>query len=144
MDLRLLIEEAISRARGANAVDKDGREGDDEENESRKEDAAALASVSERVRAASGRAPRPRAPSRRSRGLTTAPRRMRSSRGRCSLGGADAQVGARRNARTTACSPSSSIGRIASYAAWYEMFPRSQASVPGRSGTFKDCERRLS
>lgn len=31
----------------------------------------------------------------------------------------------------------------ARYGAWYEMFPRSQGTVPGRSGTFKDCERRL-
>jgi starch synthase (maltosyl-transferring) len=28
-------------------------------------------------------------------------------------------------------------------AAWYEMFPRSQASVPGRHGTFADAERSL-
>ena len=27
--------------------------------------------------------------------------------------------------------------------AWYGMFPRSQGSVPGRSATFQDCERRL-
>jgi len=27
--------------------------------------------------------------------------------------------------------------------AWYEMFPRSCSSKPGRHGTFKDCERRL-
>jgi len=31
----------------------------------------------------------------------------------------------------------------ARYGAWYEMFPRSQGTVAGRSGTFKDCERRL-
>jgi starch synthase (maltosyl-transferring) len=31
----------------------------------------------------------------------------------------------------------------ARYAAWYEMFPRSQGTVPGKSATFKDCERRL-
>jgi starch synthase (maltosyl-transferring) len=31
----------------------------------------------------------------------------------------------------------------ARYGAWYEMFPRSQGVVAGRSGTFKDCERRL-
>ena len=29
-------------------------------------------------------------------------------------------------------------------AAWYEMFPRSQGTTPGKSATFKDCERRLS
>lgn len=28
-------------------------------------------------------------------------------------------------------------------AAWYEMFPRSQGTVPGKSGTFADCEVRL-
>jgi starch synthase (maltosyl-transferring) len=28
--------------------------------------------------------------------------------------------------------------------AWYEMFPRSCATEPGKHGTFKDCERRLS
>jgi starch synthase (maltosyl-transferring) len=32
----------------------------------------------------------------------------------------------------------------ARFAAWYEMFPRSQGTVPGKSATFKDCERRLS
>ena len=32
----------------------------------------------------------------------------------------------------------------ASFAAWYEMFPRSQAAVPGRHGTFADAERQLS
>jgi starch synthase (maltosyl-transferring) len=33
--------------------------------------------------------------------------------------------------------------REAEYAAWYEFFPRSQGSVPGRSATFDDCIRRL-
>ncbi len=32
---------------------------------------------------------------------------------------------------------------IARFAAWYEMFPRSQGKVPGRHGTFKDCIDRL-
>ncbi|MBX8635325.1 MAG: DUF3416 domain-containing protein [Thermoplasmata archaeon] len=32
---------------------------------------------------------------------------------------------------------------IAGFASWYELFPRSQGTVPGRSGTFADCERRL-
>ena len=31
----------------------------------------------------------------------------------------------------------------ARYAAWYEMFPRSQGTVPGKSATFKDCAARL-
>jgi starch synthase (maltosyl-transferring) len=31
----------------------------------------------------------------------------------------------------------------ARFAAWYEMFPRSQATEPGRAGTFADAERRL-
>ena len=31
----------------------------------------------------------------------------------------------------------------ARYAAWYEMFPRSQGSVPGQSASFRDCEARL-
>jgi len=31
----------------------------------------------------------------------------------------------------------------AGYGAWYEMFPRSASPVPGRHGTFKDCEARL-
>lgn len=31
----------------------------------------------------------------------------------------------------------------ARYAAWYEMFPRSQGTVEGKSATFKDCEARL-
>jgi starch synthase (maltosyl-transferring) len=31
----------------------------------------------------------------------------------------------------------------ARFAAWYEMFPRSQGTVPGRSATFDDCIRRL-
>ncbi|MEA2626199.1 MAG: hypothetical protein QOD06_2244 [Candidatus Binatota bacterium] len=31
----------------------------------------------------------------------------------------------------------------ARFAAWYEMFPRSQAGVPGRHGTFADAARRL-
>lgn len=31
----------------------------------------------------------------------------------------------------------------ARYGAWYEMVPRSQAKVPGRHGTFKDCIERL-
>jgi starch synthase (maltosyl-transferring) len=31
----------------------------------------------------------------------------------------------------------------ARFAAWYEMFPRSQSAVPGRHGTFADAERRL-
>jgi starch synthase (maltosyl-transferring) len=31
----------------------------------------------------------------------------------------------------------------ASFAAWYELFPRSQASQPGRHGNFADVERRL-
>lgn len=34
-----------------------------------------------------------------------------------------------------------SVGRErASFSAWYEMFPRSCAPVPGHHGTFKDCE----
>ncbi|MEW6386213.1 MAG: alpha-1,4-glucan--maltose-1-phosphate maltosyltransferase [Thermodesulfobacteriota bacterium] len=32
---------------------------------------------------------------------------------------------------------------LARFSAWYEMFPRSCASEPGRHGTFKDCEARL-
>ncbi len=32
----------------------------------------------------------------------------------------------------------------ARFSAWYEMFPRSCAPEPGRHGTFKDCEARLS
>lgn len=32
---------------------------------------------------------------------------------------------------------------IAGFASWYELFPRSQSAVPGRSGTFADCEARL-
>jgi starch synthase (maltosyl-transferring) len=32
----------------------------------------------------------------------------------------------------------------ARFSTWYEMFPRSCASEPGRHGTFKDCESRLS
>ncbi|HET7271049.1 MAG TPA: alpha-1,4-glucan--maltose-1-phosphate maltosyltransferase, partial [Rubrobacter sp.] len=31
----------------------------------------------------------------------------------------------------------------ARYGAWYEMFPRSQGTVPGRSATFREAERRL-
>jgi len=31
----------------------------------------------------------------------------------------------------------------ARFAAWYELFPRSQGRVPGRHGTFRDTERRL-
>jgi len=31
----------------------------------------------------------------------------------------------------------------AAFAAWYEMFPRSQGTTPGRSATFDDCIRRL-
>jgi len=31
----------------------------------------------------------------------------------------------------------------ARFSSWYEMFPRSTASEPGRHGTFADCERRL-
>lgn len=31
----------------------------------------------------------------------------------------------------------------ARYAAWYEMFPRSQGREPGKSGTFEDCTNRL-
>ncbi len=31
----------------------------------------------------------------------------------------------------------------ARFGAWYEMFPRSAASAPGKHGTFKDCIRRL-
>jgi starch synthase (maltosyl-transferring) len=31
----------------------------------------------------------------------------------------------------------------ARFSAWYEMFPRSCATVPGQYGTFKDCEARL-
>jgi starch synthase (maltosyl-transferring) len=33
--------------------------------------------------------------------------------------------------------------KAASYAAWYEMFPRSQGKIAGQSGTFKDCSQRL-
>ncbi len=32
---------------------------------------------------------------------------------------------------------------LARFAAWYEMFPRSQGRIPGRHGTFKDCIDRL-
>jgi starch synthase (maltosyl-transferring) len=32
---------------------------------------------------------------------------------------------------------------LARFAAWYELFPRSQGKVPGRHGTFKDCIDRL-
>ena len=31
----------------------------------------------------------------------------------------------------------------ARYGAWYEIFPRSEGTVPGKGGTFKDCEQRL-
>jgi starch synthase (maltosyl-transferring) len=34
-------------------------------------------------------------------------------------------------------------GERACFSTWYEMFPRSCASGPGRHGTFKDCEARL-
>ena len=33
--------------------------------------------------------------------------------------------------------------RLARFSAWYEMFPRSCVSEPGRHGTFKDCEAQL-
>ena len=33
--------------------------------------------------------------------------------------------------------------QAARFAAWYEMFPRSQGTIPGRHGTFADAERRL-
>ena len=33
--------------------------------------------------------------------------------------------------------------QAASFAAWYEMFPRSQGTVPARSATFRDCIARL-
>ena len=33
--------------------------------------------------------------------------------------------------------------RIAGFASWYELFPRSQGSDPSRSGTLKDCIQRL-
>ncbi|MBI3452042.1 MAG: alpha-1,4-glucan--maltose-1-phosphate maltosyltransferase, partial [Rhodospirillales bacterium] len=33
--------------------------------------------------------------------------------------------------------------KVAGFAAWYEMFPRSQGTVEGRSATFDDCIRRL-
>lgn len=37
------------------------------------------------------------------------------------------------------------VDRVAArYAAWYEMFHRSQGTVPGQPATLKDCERRLS
>ena len=32
---------------------------------------------------------------------------------------------------------------LARFAAWYELFPRSQSRVPGRPGTFDDCTERL-
>jgi starch synthase (maltosyl-transferring) len=32
---------------------------------------------------------------------------------------------------------------VTRFGAWYELFPRSQGKVPGKSGTFKDCEDRL-
>lgn len=32
---------------------------------------------------------------------------------------------------------------LARYGAWYEIFPRSQGMMPGRSATFKECEARL-
>jgi len=32
---------------------------------------------------------------------------------------------------------------VARFGAWYELFPRSQGRIPGKSGTFKDCENRL-
>jgi starch synthase (maltosyl-transferring) len=32
---------------------------------------------------------------------------------------------------------------LARFSAWYELFPRSTSSVPGRHGTFKDCEQLL-
>ncbi|MBI5165502.1 MAG: DUF3416 domain-containing protein [Magnetospirillum sp.] len=36
------------------------------------------------------------------------------------------------------------VDRVAArFAAWYEMMPRSQGTLPGRSATFADCERRL-
>ncbi len=31
----------------------------------------------------------------------------------------------------------------ARYGAWYEIFPRSQGTIPGRGSTFKECEKRL-
>lgn len=33
--------------------------------------------------------------------------------------------------------------KYARFAAWYEMFPRSQGTQPGKSATFADCEKRL-
>lgn len=36
------------------------------------------------------------------------------------------------------------VDRVAArYAAWYEMFPRSQGTTPGKSATFDDCAKRL-
>ena len=36
------------------------------------------------------------------------------------------------------------VDRIrARYGTWYEIFPRSEGTIPGKSGTFKDCEARL-
>src|SRR5207244_2059297 len=36
------------------------------------------------------------------------------------------------------------VDRVAArFAAWYEMVPRSQGTVPGRGASFADCERRL-
>ncbi len=32
---------------------------------------------------------------------------------------------------------------VARYSTWYEMFHRSQGTIPNKSGTFKDCESRL-
>ena len=31
----------------------------------------------------------------------------------------------------------------AEFSAWYEIFPRSQGTIPGKSGSFRDCEKRL-
>ena len=33
--------------------------------------------------------------------------------------------------------------KYARFAAWYELFPRSQGTIPNKSGTFADCEKRL-
>jgi starch synthase (maltosyl-transferring) len=32
---------------------------------------------------------------------------------------------------------------VTRFGAWYELFPRSQGRIPGKSGTFKDCEDRI-
>ncbi|HEX4243686.1 MAG TPA: alpha-1,4-glucan--maltose-1-phosphate maltosyltransferase [Steroidobacteraceae bacterium] len=121
-----LIDEAAGRARRAAApASEDGKERDP----AAQRDGAALAAWAAELRAAAGNP-----------ALDTGAQKA------LALDGARAEIAARHADRSLEVSVSRQLvadRARARFSTWYELFPRSAATEPGRHGTFRDVEQRL-